>query len=967
MRTAASRLARFFLVLVSVTAWPAGGADSNTYAFAPPEAKAARTESFRLLPGSAASRLALGEVDSAAIEAVRKANSAAEAKRVQIGIGREVPKALVASSASLSWEAVPGGRAAHWAVSSAGAQALRIELRIARLPADAEIRVAGSGGTGTVYGPFAVADVPAGQGAWWSPVLEDDSAVVELFLPGGRSTADANVALARLSHLFVSPTERNVDSLAKAAGACQVDLVCRSATDEALARAGRAVARMVYSNGGGSFLCTGTLLNPAEGSLTPYFYTAAHCVGTQAEASTLTTHWFYDRTGCGTGGASPSYVQLPGGATLMYANADTDVSLLRLDRSPPSGAVYAGWDAATLNVGIPLTAIHHPDGDLKKVSLGTVGGFLYGIPGGPSGSFVTTLWNSTATGVVEGGSSGSGIFTAVGEPASEYRLRGGLYGGPSSCTATGVNLRDYYSRFDRAFTCLAPYLSPVAGCNYDISPGSKTVGAGASSGSISIATSQGCPWSATSDASWISTGACGSGSGSISFSVAANTGNTARTGTITVGGKSATITQAAGTNLVQNGGFESGPVSWIESATGGAPLIYSGAASAHGGSFYAWLGGYLSGTDSLYQDVPIPAGASSVTLQFWYRITAEGTLPAGSDTLRVLIQNPANGATLATVASYSNADATPAWVQSPAIDITAFAGQTIRLRFTAVNDAADITSFYLDDISIGMAGASATPNYTALWWNPNESGWGINLNHQGDILFGTLFTYDAGGNPLWLVMSSGSLQSGSTYSGTLYRTTGPAFDAVPFTPITFPANFTPVGTMTLLFGGENLATLDYTVNGAPVTRTIQRQVFGSRPATCAPTTANRDSLTNYQDLWWNPNESGWGVNVTHQDNILFATLFTYDATGRDLWLVMSGGLRQSDGSYLGELYRTTGPAFNSNPFTPITFPANFTEVGTMRFRFTDGNNGTLTYTYNGALVTKAITRQVFSSPVPACS
>ena len=39
----------------------------------------------------------------------------------------------------------------------------------------------------------------------------------------------------------------------------------------------------------------------------------------------------------------------------------------------------------------------------------------------------------------------------------------------------------------------------------------------------------------------------------------------------------------------------------------------------------------------------------------------------------------------------------------------------------------------------------------------------------------------------------------------------------------------------------------------------------------------------------------------------------------------------------------------------------------MRFRFTNGENGTLTYTYNGTQVTKAITRQVFSSPVPACS
>jgi hypothetical protein len=65
---------------------------------------------------------------------------------------------------------------------------------------------------------------------------------------------------------------------------------------------------------------------------------------------------------------------------------------------------------------------------------------------------------------------------------------------------------------------------------------------------------------------------------------------------------------------------------------------------------------------------------------------------------------------------------------------------------------------------------------TALWWNPAESGWGLNLNHQGNILFGTLYTYDAAGAPLWLMMSNGAMQSdGASFTGDLYRTTGPAF------------------------------------------------------------------------------------------------------------------------------------------------------------------------------------------------
>jgi hypothetical protein len=169
--------------------------------------------------------------------------------------------------------------------------------------------------------------------------------------------------------------------------------------------------------------------------------------------------------------------------------------------------------------------------------------------------------------------------------------------------------------------------------------------------------------------------------------------------------------------------------------------------------------------------------------------------------------------------------------------------------------------------------------------------------------------------------------------------------------------------MTVSFVDVNSGTLRYTFNGVEVNKGIQRQVYGSRAASCLPTFGSRAAATNYQDLWWNPAEPGWGINITHQDNTLFATLFTYNSARRDLWLVMSAGVRQPDGSYLGDLYQTSGPVFNANPFAGVSVAT----VGTMRLRFSDGNNGTLTYTYNGTPVTKAITRQLFSSPVPACS
>ena len=396
------------------------------------------------------------------IETVKRANSTPEwgLKALQIGVGRSVAPVFEASSSSLRWERVEGGMAAHWRVSSGGAKALRIGLQAMFVPQGAELRFAGEDGAGTVYGPYRVEDIVAMGSMYWSPVLEGEHAIVEIFVADGAVPSDVSLRITQVSHLFASLQDPNLDAAVKVgeSGPCEVDLICRSATDPALASAGRAVARMAFtSSGGGTGYCTGTLLNPIGGSFIPYFYSANHCISTQSVASTLTTHWFYERTVCGSG--NPGYTQLTGGATLLFNNATSDALLLRLNGTPPSGAVYAGWDSATVTNGTPIVAIHHPATDVKKVSLGTIGGFsAYG--GGAGSTHIIALWNGLSTGVTEGGSSGSGIFTAVGSPPSSYRLRGGLHGGPSSCSATGAALRDYYSRFDHAYPSISQYLNP---------------------------------------------------------------------------------------------------------------------------------------------------------------------------------------------------------------------------------------------------------------------------------------------------------------------------------------------------------------------------------------------------------------------------------------------------------------------------------------------------------------------------
>ena len=125
-------------------------------------------------------------------------------------------------------------------------------------------------------------------------------------------------------------------------------------------------------------------------------------------------------------------------------------------------------------------------------------------------------------------------------------------------------------------------------------------------------------------------------------------------------------------------------------------------------------------------------------------------------------------------------------------------------------------------------------------------------------------------------------------------------------------------------------------------------------------------LANYEGLWWAApagSESGWGINFAHQGDILFASWFTYDATGKGLWLVMTAP-RTAPGVYTGTLYTTTGPAFNAAPFDPaLVVP---TAVGSATLTFTDANTTSFAYTVNGTAQVKTLTRQVFG-PLPTCA
>lgn len=420
-----------------------------------------RAPAFERLPVRS---LAFDALPTSRLEALQRHNQAMGGKRLQIAVHRNVAdEALGIAPTALDWQALDGGQVGRLLVEARGAAALRLALDLNGLPDQAELRI-GDSVSGRVHAVTVAAARQQldGEGRFWTPVSAGERADLEVWLPGqGAASAPRVVAI---SHFVASPLQGNFTKVLGSSGACNIDVVCRAPTlGQAFVNAENAVARMVFSNSGGSFTCTGTLLNDTVPSTqVPYFFSAHHCIGTQAEATTLVTFWEYEAPTCGL--RSPGLnQQWSGGADLLWSSLSSDALLLRLrvgtGNPLPASAFFAGWDASTLSPGTPVIGIHHPSGDNKKFSRGSHPGFNTLNVGGTTGSYARVTW---AEGTTEGGSSGSGLFTLVG---GQYLLRGGLYGGDASCANSGGadmvgGNRDFYSRLDQVFPNLAPWLAP---------------------------------------------------------------------------------------------------------------------------------------------------------------------------------------------------------------------------------------------------------------------------------------------------------------------------------------------------------------------------------------------------------------------------------------------------------------------------------------------------------------------------
>ena len=268
--------------------------------------------------------------------------------------------------------------------------------------------------------------------------------------------------------------------------------------------------------------------------------------------------------------------------------------------------------------------------------------------------------------------------------------------------------------------------------------------------------------------------------------------------------------------------------------------------------------------------------------------------------------------------------------------------------------------------TVRQAGPALFGNYQGLWWNAppgSESGWGVNLNHQGTTIFATWFTFGLDGKPLWLVTWAASTPANpNAFTGDLYTGTGPPYNVFD------PAKVVPtrVGSAIFTFADANNATFAYAVNGVSQTKQITREQFGVSMPSCA-FGAQANLATNFQDIWWNApanSEPGWGVNLTHQGDTIFLSWLTFGLDGNPLWSVAAVN-KTAPNVYSGSLVKAvTGPAFNADPFDQSQVVG--TVVGTATLAFADGNSATFAYGIDGTVQTKSIIREVFASPGTVC-
>ncbi|NJR72151.1 MAG: hypothetical protein HC782_03515 [Gammaproteobacteria bacterium] len=203
------------------------------------------------------------------------------------------------------------------------------------------------------------------------------------------------------------------------------------------------------------------------------------------------------------------------------------------------------------------------------------------------------------------------------------------------------------------------------------------------------------------------------------------------------------------------------------------------------------------------------------------------------------------------IAALALVNAGGAFTDLPVINYTS--GNIVRANLVMVERAS----------IIGEAPPVLPTQFQGLWWaGEAESGWGLSLTQPpAIIIFATIYSYDANGQPVWYVMPGCTLVNGTTSvtcSSQVFRVDGGTRPTIPWAGQ--GRTVTPVGNGVITFFTASNARFDFTINNVTNSKIITVQPIGTD--TAAPT-------INYTDLWWaGEGEAGWGIALTQQSSTI---------------------------------------------------------------------------------------------------
>jgi hypothetical protein len=323
------------------------------------------------------------------------------------------------------------------------------------------------------------------------------------------------------------------------------------------------------------------------------------------------------------------------------------------------------------------------------------------------------------------------------------------------------------------------------------------------------------------------------------------------------------LQSSAQTELIQNGGFESGTANWT---LGGGAIVDSTAGYARSGSSYLFMGGLENEVDFCYQQITIPANATSATLSFYYNILTQDDPSAPYDTFSATIRDTGNNV-LATVLNRSNQNYDnaigPSHYHQQTFDLVPYAGQTILVYFASANDFSLPTSFNIDDVSVQVTtGGGGNQRPVATPQN-------VSVNYNASLPI-TLTATDADGDPL-------------TYSIATPPSNGSLSGAPP--NVTYQPNFNYSGPDSFTFIAN-----DGKTNSAPATISI----------TVNPPLAGLIINPVWDTTILNDPNAATIMNTISNAMLVYETKFSDPVTVQITFAEMTGGLGQSS-TFIGPL------------------------------------------------------------------